>query len=467
MEKSDFNDVLNGGYCIGCGACQVLLQKDPEMTTDAWGRYQPISSAHAYDPFVCPFSSLMPNEDSLAEEYLAEALESDAEIGRFLACYAGFVQSEELRSQSTSGGLTTWIAAQLLSDGTVDKVIHVKPVSGSETPLFAYAVSENIEELSAGAKTRYYPVELSAVMQMVQSVPGKYLVIGLPCFIKAVRLLCEHSPMIRERIAFTIGLFCGTLKTARFTDLLGWQAGIAPGNVAMIDFRDKKGIPDAGTYVSKLTSQQGESRKVNWRDAYGTWWGHGYNKYPACDYCDDVLSETADVSVGDAWLPMYRGDPKGTNIVVARSRLAKELLEKGMNEGSIYLDPLTADEVRKSQASNYRHRRDGLAYRLYLKDKRGLWRPEKRVKAGKDHLTSREQKIYKRRTVLTEKSLGALEVSMRKNDLGYFVKVMERYRLRYELLYTSGLKHWLRYMVSLFCPSLLVNAWLRKIGPSD
>lgn len=41
--------------------------------------------------------------------------------------------------------------------------------------------------------------------------------------------------------------------------------------------------------------------------------------YKACDFCDDVFAETADIALGDAWLPEYVQDGNGTNVVVTRN----------------------------------------------------------------------------------------------------------------------------------------------------
>ncbi len=50
----------------------------------------------------------------------------------------------------------------------------------------------------------------------------------------------------------------------------------------------------------------------------------------------------------------------------ARNPQIGELLEQGINEGRLKLDPITADEVARSQKSGFVHRRDGLAYRLSM-----------------------------------------------------------------------------------------------------
>ena len=55
--------------------------------------------------------------------------------------------------------------------------------------LFRYRISRTPDELADGAKSRYYPVEMSEVLETIRRVPGRYAVVGVPCFIKAVHLL--------------------------------------------------------------------------------------------------------------------------------------------------------------------------------------------------------------------------------------------------------------------------------------
>src|SRR3546814_17649672 len=84
--------------------------------------------------------------------------------------------------------------------------------------LFRYQISRTAEEIRRGAKSRYYPIELSAVIDQIRAVPGRYAVIGIPCFIKAIHLLRAKDAVLRDRIAFTLGLYCGHMKSARMVE---------------------------------------------------------------------------------------------------------------------------------------------------------------------------------------------------------------------------------------------------------
>jgi coenzyme F420-reducing hydrogenase beta subunit len=77
----------------------------------------------------------------------------------------------------------------------------------------------------AGAKSRYYPVELSGVLNEIRSRPGRYAVVGVPCFIKALHLVRAAEPVLAERIVLTLGLFCGHSKSARMAESFAWQMG--------------------------------------------------------------------------------------------------------------------------------------------------------------------------------------------------------------------------------------------------
>ncbi len=252
-----------------------------------------------------------------------------------MATYAGCVSEGDFRDRGSSGGMGTWIISQLLKEGLVDGVIHVhqRAYSDQDPRLFHYQLSTTAEQVRNGAKSRYYPIEISEVMQLVREQPGRYAIVGIPCFIKAVRLLMQQDALIAERIRFCIGLICGHLKSMRFAEMFAWQCGIEPDKLLSIDFRKKLPGADANKYgieVAGLKNSQVVTVVKPVHDLYGSDWGLGFFKYKACDYCDDVVAETADVVVGDAWLPQYIKDSQGTNVIVVRHPIIQDLLERGI-----------------------------------------------------------------------------------------------------------------------------------------
>jgi coenzyme F420-reducing hydrogenase beta subunit len=430
--------VVAGGYCVGCGACTVLPGSPMRLSWAALGHFEafegPESSIPAGDErlqAVCPFGATAPDEDVLAAALFPDAA-PHPEIGRHLAAYVGHVAEEGWRQAGSSGGMGSWIAAELLRSGTVNAVIHVharQPTDGDER-LFAYGVSTTPEQVVAGAKSRYYPIELSAVMAAVRARPGHYAVIGVPCFVKAVRLLARQDPAIAERVACCVALVCGHLKSARFAESLAWQLGVPPGGLVAIDFRHKLRDRPANEYglaVRPRGAAPGAPPLVRpMRELAGHDWGMGFFKLKACDYCDDVLGELAQHVVGDGWLPEYLADAAGTNIVVARRADLAKLLDGAIAAGRLALQPIGADAVAASQRAGLRHRREGLAYRLWLQDRAGRWRPPKRVQPRADHLGWRQRRVFRSRIALMELSHAAYDRARRDGALPQFLEAMRQ-----------------------------------------
>lgn len=428
------NTVINNDYCIGCGICASIEGSSMTMKLDENGQYQPFfDESDNYEEInvdvlsTCPFAAKSKHETELGKDLFEEYENTSFNeyTGYYIKNYAGYVKEGGFRERGSSGGMGNWIAAQLLKENLVDGIIHVKSATEKETALFEYQVSYNEDELSKGAKSKYYPIEMSQIIKFVRENEGRYALVGIPCYIKGVRLLAEQDEIIRERIKFFIGLVCGHLKSDMFAKSIGWQLGIEPKNLKGIDFRKKIENRLASDYGVEVIGEKNGKEVVlssPTRDIYTTNWGHGLFKYNACEYCDDVLAETADITVGDAWLPEYTNDSMGTNVIVVRNPTIQHILEK--NTDKIYIEEIGVDKVYQSQAGGFRHRRDGLAYRLYLKDINSEWRPQKRVEPS-NNLPSKRKGIYEGRTKLSQESFKAFKAAKKENDFQVFINHMD------------------------------------------
>lgn len=438
VSFSSLSQVIDGGYCIGCGACAALHESPVTMIVNEYGQIQASvdSSRVTTSPtvvltrFICPFGEGTPDEDTIARQIFDGLCKPHPQIGYYLETYAGYVAKGTFREQGSSGGMVSWLLCELLAKNLVTGVIHVHPrIPTQDNPrLFTYRISINPEEVRAGAKSRYYPIELSDVIRRVSMNPGKYAFVGLPCFVKALRLLMLNDPVLSERIHFCIGLVCGHLKSMRFAEAQAWQCGIKPDELISIDFRKKLPNTDANRYGIEVVGYRSgqivtEKRPID--SLYASSWDFGLFKYKACDYCDDVFSEVADIAVGDAWLPQYITDSRGTNIIVIRNPVLQSLVEEEMMKGTLVLDRLSPDSVALSQAGGLRHRRDGLAYRLYRAAERGEWYPPKRVQPSVSHLSEERKQLYDLRIAIAAKSHLAFKRALDADDFSVFVQEMD------------------------------------------
>jgi coenzyme F420-reducing hydrogenase beta subunit len=199
----------------------------------------------------------------------------------------------------------------------------------------------------------------------------------------------------RQRIVYTLGLFCGHMKSARFVDSISRQAGVKPEAVAAVDYRVKTPGRPANWYRAKLSLADGSKQEEDWWHLADGDWGAGFFQNSACNFCDDVVAETADIAFGDAWVEPHSSDPDGTNVVIVRKPEPGRIVRDAVDEGRLSLRQVGAGFVKETQAAGLRQRREGLVYRL-------AWKPpafplRKRVEGDASGLPMRRKLIYRMR----------------------------------------------------------------------
>lgn len=439
-----YNNVVKGGYDFGTGSWAVV-NDNVKMKLDDIGEFHPYISSgiQVSDNDLKKFkesclSTSSKNEDDVSRELYSKVpgINYDKRLGFYSGLYIGHVVEKDFRKNGSSGGFGTWILEELMNTGLIDYVINVVP-TGNNDKLFEYRISNNIESLEKGAKTKYYPVEFSEVINTLKKIPGKYAIVGLPSFIMELRLLSDLDPVIKDRVKFTIGLVCGHQKSAKFSEFLAWQCGIEPGNLTSINFRKKLIDSLASQYAIEVKGEvNGKTKTITRRmsELVGSDWGEALFKVRASDFTDDVMNETADITLGDAWLPEYTKDSKGNNIIIVRNHDIQSLIDNAIKDGRVKLDKTDVETIFSSQAAHYRHTRIELRYRLYKKDKEKKWYPNKRESPSPKLPWIRKRIQDEREKICLTVPSMYLEAT-KKNDLGYFLKKISRLRNSYKNTY--------------------------------
>lgn len=386
MSSTEIEQVIAQNNCVGCGACAFAAPENYAMSINHAGHY----TARITDPdaapdlsAICPMSGAGRDETQIAATLYPD-LEADTRIGRYKSTLAGHVVAGDFRAGGSSGGLISWLAVELLKRGKIDAVLHVRATDTGDPadPLFNFAVSETEAEITSGSKSRYYPITMAEVLPQITASDKRFLVIGLPCFIKSIRLMQEAGTISAEQVPYTIGLVCGHLKSRHYASYLAWQRGVPPGQIQSFDFRHKIEGRKASRYgfaLRSTTDPEAAPLITPMTEVQGRDWGEGQFKNPACEFCDDVLAECADIAVGDAWLPGYLDDYLGANVVVTRNAEIDAIVAEARAAGDLEMDDIPVGKVAQSQSSGIRHRREGLAHRLARRQARGIWVPRKRV----------------------------------------------------------------------------------------
>lgn len=369
------NKIVESELCVGCGAC--TYNNDSTMEWNKYGFLIPSNidqlpdNAHRVCPFNLEPEDVVRTEDELSAIFLKDAPNHDKRIGKYFDTYVGY--SKEFRETSSSGGIATYVLKQLLESKIVDFVLSVGAGTNSH---YTYKIVSTKEELLETSKTKYYPVSMSEVLKQLRELKGNVAIVGTACFIKAVRLLQFYDTEINSKVKFTVGIICGGQKSKYYTDFLASHLNLSPNCFIKPEFRIKDKDSYALDYSFGCTSA---NKKYQLKmQPLGDMWGTGLFKNNACDFCDDVTSELADISLGDAWLNPYSSDGRGTNVVVVRSDLAEDFIRRGVKNGELKIENLSFSDFLRSQSGSFNHRHKGLNYRIKESFKKGLLVPPKR-----------------------------------------------------------------------------------------
>lgn len=401
--------VVENDLCIGCGLCTYKCSSDaltmgwneegflvPELTGICDNDSSCIS--------VCPFNpdpiEAVKDETALADIFLSDGTETYEKLGRLINIYAAY--SKDFRESSSSGGIGTYIFDQLLDRGVVDHVFSVRSAGEGDTH-YEYKVSSSKADLRDSSKTKYYPVTLATVLPELDRLHGNVAIVGVACFVKAIRLAQYHDSALKEKIPFVAGIICGGVKSKFFTEYLASKAGADYNNIKSPNYRIKDITSTAGDYsFGCIDVANKDYKKIKMREV-GNMWGTGLFKANACDFCDDVVTELADISLGDAWLEPYSKDGRGTSVIITRSPLAESIIQEGMKKSELVIEAISADTMRASQQGSYNHRHEGLYVRVNEARKKGIPIAEKRY--GKKPVSPDITVVQKLRRVTRKKSL--------------------------------------------------------------
>jgi len=359
------SEIVKNNLCVGCGVCtseNKTNEKFYEMRFNDNGFLVPyIINLDKEEPKeainVCPFGdTIQNNEDTLSKEFF-ESKKADKRIGNYVNTFIGY--SNKYRETSSSGGIATYVFGYLLNKKIVDYIYIVKENESG----YVYQVFDNVNEIKKTSKTRYYPVTLEKLFDDIDNVNGKIAITGVACFIKAIRLKQLHNPELRNKIPFLVGIICGGLKSKYYTDFLAINAGIQNEYLNQ-DYRIKDYDQYASAYSFGALDAKNNEFKTMKMKKVGDMWGSGLFKSNACDFCSDVTTELADISLGDAWLKPYVEDGRGNNVIITRNKLANDIIVEGLKSGELKLEEVHKNKIIQSQKSSFIHRQIGLKYRI-------------------------------------------------------------------------------------------------------
>ena len=372
MSDETIAQVVKDGLCTGCGTCVALCPNEAIKLTrkEKKGIYVPeLNEEKCNNCSIC--YEVCPGHEVDFKELNLEIFGKESEdilIGNYLDCYIGHSTNYDIRYNSASGGLVTQLLIFALEEGIIDGalVTRMKKDNPLEPEPF---IARTKDEIIEASKSKYCPVPANiALKEILNAEEGeKFAVVGLPCHLHGIRKVEAINKKLKGKIILYLGIFCHHGVNFIGTKFLLRKLGIRKEDIAKFDYRGQ-GWP--GSMLIELKKGNRKSTSHYWT-------------YPAlyfftpdrCMLCSDALADLADISFGDAWLPELYADRIGSSVIISRTKIGEQLLQRMRERNKVELKPISVKKVVESQKSILYFKKKSLAARRKISQIRHMHTP--------------------------------------------------------------------------------------------
>jgi coenzyme F420 hydrogenase subunit beta len=320
------HEVVFKDLCCGCGACAAVCPEDV-ITVDEFPKLVGECTDCGFCLSQCPRSYF---DSSAIEEKMYGSIAEDP-IGRITMIKGVKAKDVEMQKQAQDGGFVTTLLKYSLNKGIIDGAL-VTDSDENWKPVPKLITSSR--ELAGTSGTRYSNcANLSPLSEAKKKGLKKLALVGLPCQIEGIRKI-QYYPIedidLKDRIVFTIALFCKSnfLYDGLMQGVIKDRYGVDLKKMRKIDIKGKSVI---------VTTDRGNI-EIPLAEA------HEYER-EGCKVCWDFTSRLSDFSAGSV------GTPAGYTTVIARNKMASELLIKMEKDDIIETIDVEGREPLKLQAA--------------------------------------------------------------------------------------------------------------------
>lgn len=319
--------------CAGCYGCFNACKDDAiEMMLNDEGFIEPIVNRE-----VC-------RECGLCQEHcpMIKAVYPEQQLEKPKA-FAAWSKDDEIRVQSSSGGVFTEIARVVLNEGGA--------VFGAcfdySSLTVKHTLVDNFETLEILRGSKYIQSRVGDAYENVTRVAkqGKPILFsGTPCQVAALNTFLEKMDARVRSNVFTCDVIChGVASETVFKSYLHHISELKRSKVVKISFRDKS--ISWREYGIKITFSNGkEYFRPHWEDPFMV--GYLKNIYLrlSCYDCPFAkIPRISDITIGDFWgVPEELDDPRGVSVLIVNTTKGEKLLDRVSNIEKV---PISIEQV--------------------------------------------------------------------------------------------------------------------------
>lgn len=372
-------EVDQKGLCLECGTCEgVCPHNNIQLIPDEAGR----NRIHIEDDSHCEKCSgiclkVCPGHEVDMDQLNLQVfgkLPENYWAGNTLQVFLGYSPDDMTKKASASGGIVSTLLIHALETGLIQGVYLLTPQPGKPFELKATLVTDK-ESVLNSAGSFYWPAPIGQCLRDIRHSEGKFAFVGLPCEIQALRKAQAINKGLREKTAFTIGLYCGGRPTIQGQHFAFDRYGIDLAEVEKIKYRQ----PEWPGHL-KATLKDGEEVHVYKPQQLQGFSGQIFT-HPRCILCHDAVADLADISTGDAIRLEDIRQPEEKSLLVARTETGLALVESARAAKKLVLREVGVDKLVHSQHRPILHKKLSLWARLKLANFFGMAIPKIKMKA--------------------------------------------------------------------------------------
>lgn len=351
--------VIDHGLCTRCGSCVGLSQSHMRFS-DRTGDLLPQFAGDTDDSAAHTMWTACSGQEvdfPAIQQFTFRGIGThNPYFGTYLDLHIGFAADPEIRRQGGSAGVISatliWLLERKMIDGAV-----VLGMSSDEPWMPKPFIASTRQEILSAAQSKYLVSPVNELLQEIQQYDGILAYVGLPCQVHSIRKLqMVGHPSVRN-IRYIIAPYCGL--NLHFSSIKSFLRSYGEKDYRDIaDLKFREGEWPGHMYVEM------KSGRVYQLPKFHANYLIPFHMMDRCRVCIDVANEFTDISVGDAWAPVYEERGKGYSIVIARSETGKKIITTMVKEGIVEVLPLLVEESVRMHSHMYDNKKRGAFIRM-------------------------------------------------------------------------------------------------------
>lgn len=331
--------VIDTGLCTHCGTCSALSEGTLGMQpTDRGPCPLPVSARPVLLPEMA--YTACPGKGSDYPALCREVFGAEPEnwlIGTSRQTYVGYASNPTVRRNGASGGIITQTLVYLLDQGLINGAVVVR--QGQPRPWQAEPIiAQTSDEILSASQSVYAPVPVNTLLERMATFEGILAFVGLPDQVASLRQLQMLGHGGAQKVRYVLGPYVGT--NMYFSAI---ESFLRANGISSVDEIEELRYRD-GEWPGHLMIRTRWGRVLTAEKFHYNYLIPFYITQSTL-YSVDFTNELTDISVGDAWHPLYETQGGGYSVVVARSQQGLDLLSTMQSAGVLCLQQVLLDDA--------------------------------------------------------------------------------------------------------------------------